>query len=190
MKEKEADPSQDELFRLQIENARLRDTIDRLERRGGDEPAPLAAETQIIRAEPEAPAPRARGVERPKKARKRRKREQEAKARRGSLWFCLLLLLASIGTALVYGGLLIFTLAQTIQARTFSFWGMLFVLLVLLLPIGGICGIIADIQRKRRILLHPALPQISVQRNSELYSRRITRKLRAATTQKLSEDDC
>lgn len=32
MKEKEADPSQDELFRLQIENARLRDTIDRLER--------------------------------------------------------------------------------------------------------------------------------------------------------------
>ena len=32
MNDEEADPSQDELFRLQIENARLRDTIDRLER--------------------------------------------------------------------------------------------------------------------------------------------------------------
>jgi len=66
-----------ELARLQAENVRLRAMIDHLEHRSADEPTPLAAETQIIWAEPEAPAPapKARSVARPRRVHKQKKRK-------------------------------------------------------------------------------------------------------------------
>jgi hypothetical protein len=70
--------AEEELARLRAENTRLRAMIDKLERAGGNEPAPLAADTQIIKAgkaeEMPAPVKTARSPARPRKPRKKRGR--------------------------------------------------------------------------------------------------------------------
>ena len=177
--------SQDELARLQTENARLRAMIDRLERRGGDEPAPPATDTQIIRAEPEPLPARARSSERPKRVRKRRKREREEVS---LFQGCLPSLLIVGSFTAAYAGLLILSIALSDGLHLINFWGGLFFALI-----GGplILGIIEVFivqvrEQRARQQAHAALLKKRAEQRAER-RRRITRKLRPIITQKLDE---
>ncbi|HEY7358975.1 MAG TPA: hypothetical protein VH590_20970 [Ktedonobacterales bacterium] len=177
--------AEDELARLRAENARLRAMIDRLERAGGNEPAPLAAETQIIKAGEveEAPAPvkTTRSPERPKRPRKKRTRKQK-KASPFQGWLSCLLMFG--GSAAAYGILLVLSLVLSDYLQTFNFWSLLFGGLIigpLILAIaGGITSPIRELRARR--------PQASLPKKPRQRPRRITRKLRAPTTQKLDTE--
>ncbi len=180
--------AEDELARLRAENARLRAMIDHLERAGGNEPVPLAANTQIIKREEaeEAPAPTtAIHLERQPKSRRRRNRkqkEQEESPFRG----CLAFLLIFGGSIAAYTGLLILSIILSNELQVVNFWGWLFVSLLggpiilffIVLMIGGIQSLRA---RRHTPISPPKKPR-------ERPRRRITRKLRAATTQKLDAE--
>jgi hypothetical protein len=183
MKDEEANHPQDELARLRQENARLRAMIDQLERRGGDEPAPLVAETQIIRTEPEVPAParRARSVERPKRVRRPPRPEPDIQ--------CLIFVLTTsvIGTAWIV--LLLFAFHFSGGHANGWLWLALSLLCapVILGSIAAARGLHQKkAQAKRRHT--PSKPHQPTEKRPR--RRRITRKLRAATTQKLDEEHC
>ncbi|GEM_PF-3082248 len=176
-----------ELARLRAENARLRAMIDHLERAGGNEPVPLAANTQIInkgKAE-EVPAPAtATRLERPPKPRRRRKRQQKEQ---GSPFSgCLAFFLIFGGSLAAYIGLIILSILLSDELQEDNFWSWLFfslllgpiILIFIVLIIGGIQSL-----RARR---HP--PIAPPKKPRERPRRRITRKLRAAPTQKLDAE--
>jgi len=179
--------AEEELARLRAENTRLRAMIDRLERAGGTQPAPFAADTQIIQAsEDEMPTPvsTSSSPERPKKPRRKRTRKQ-AKKKTSFLRACLSVLLVAGSITLAYAGLLILSIALSDGLQTFNFWSLLFIGLISgPIILGSVASINDQIQKQRARRRQAALPR----KPRERPRRRITRKLRAATTQKLDTE--
>lgn len=177
--------AEDELARLRAENARLRAMIDHLERAGGNEPVPLAANTQIIKREEAIPEP---ATETRKLARRRRPKPRKKPAKQWGIlsWVLLFLLLfmSAIGIVVAWFAMMAFFFTKS--AGQFNLWLLIGMNLALdpfiLLVVWEVR--VSRKERQARNLSPPPPPK----KPRERPRRRITRKLRAATTQKLDAE--